>query len=217
MNKILLIALPIGFFLLVGLYIFITPNVKNISIGTELEDVSVVDKSTDIKEGVPKSITNDELFVEYMEKGLESYLKADLKTAEDFYLEANKLYPKRGEPWAGLMPIYRDREEYTRSAEAAEKALVYNPLDWNIWRFYLELKGKLLKVSSVEMDKLYNSALEATRYNVNIVTIYAQFLEREGKIQSAINHWKIALQQQPNNKLFQTEIYRLELELKSSQ
>lgn len=80
-----------------------------------------------------------------------------------------------------------------------------------MWRAYIDLEQYQFHATGEQLDKLYKEALEKTNYDINIVTVYAKFLEEQKRdLQSALNHWKIASEQQPNNQAFKDEIRRLE-------
>ena len=61
------------------------------------------------------------------------------------------------------------------------------------------------------MKKIYTQALSATGSNVNIVTFYAQFLEKIGDLKGAKAQWQKAIQINPSGKKdYQAEVTRLD-------
>ena len=138
------------------------------------------------------------------------YVLGDLKGALEAYTIAVNINPTNLEVWTGLYFVYRDRGDFDSAEDSVKKAVKFNPEDWNMWRNYIELEQYQFKVSKDELDKIYKQALEGTKNNLNIVTLYAQFLEANDDLLSALNYWKIALQQEPDNSIYKSEISRLE-------
>lgn len=158
-----------------------------------------------------QNVPDQEVFNLYMQLGSYEYSRGNLIGARDAYLKAGELNPKGAGVWAGLFPVYRDMGDLDGAEGALKKTLSLNSKDWNIWRAYIDFEQYQRQASIDQLNKIYQDALEGTHTDINIVTVYAQFLEEQKHdLQSALNLWKIALLQQPNNQLFKDEIKRLE-------
>jgi tetratricopeptide (TPR) repeat protein len=60
------------------------------------------------------------------------------------------------------------------------------------------------------MDDLYTQALKSTGDNIDIVTVYAQFLWKIWKKEEAIKYWNKAIESYPEGKeLYQAQIEQL--------
>lgn len=137
------------------------------------------------------------------------YVLGDLKGALEAYTAAMNINSNNPEVWAGLYFVYRDMGDFINAEDSVKKAVKFNPEDWNMWRNYIDLEQYQFKASEGELDKIYKQALSGTKNNLNIITLYAQFLEANNDLLSALNYWKIALQQEPDNLTYESEVSRL--------
>lgn len=183
----------------------LTPEQK-----TALEQ-KISDTQGKLEASKTQNVPQQEIYSLYIDLGLNSYALGNLKAAKEAYLQAMDIAPNHPGVWVAIYPVYRDMYDYDNARAAIKKAVSLNPRDWNTWRNYLELEQYQFHATTEQLEKLYQEALEKTNYDINVLTVYAKFLEEQkGDLRSALNNWKIALQQQPNNQLFKDEIKRLE-------
>lgn len=78
----------------------------------------------------------------------------------------------------------------------------------NYWRSKIELASGVYSGDNEYLDDLYNQALKSTGENIDIVTIYAQFLEKSGRKEEAIEYWQKAIKLYPSD----TQIYQQQID-----
>lgn len=78
----------------------------------------------------------------------------------------------------------------------------------NYWRTKIELASDVHAGDNEYLDDLYHQALKSTGENIDIVTIYAQFLEKSGRKEEAIEYWKKAIKLYPSD----TQIYQQQID-----
>lgn len=155
-------------------------------------------------------VSDPELFHIYNETAFDHHMLGDLASAKEFYLKAVKITRHDPAVWASLFSVYRNMYDYKAARSAVQKSLEINGADWNLWRGYIEIEQFHLGADNNQLDSLYRQALLATNNSINIITVYAKFLEERGDLEGALKHWKMALEKDPQNELFQKEITRLE-------
>lgn len=155
--------------------------------------------------------SKDKLFDLYLKLGSDQRTLGLLSDARDSYKLAIDLQPNSYPAWTTIYSAYFDLGDFDDAKIAAQKALELNPSDWNMWRSLIELQTNQFHLSTDELKKIYTQALSATGSNINIVTFYAQFLEKSGDLKDAKAQWQKAIQINPSGKKdYQTEITRLD-------
>lgn len=155
-------------------------------------------------------IPDPELFRIYNEMAFDYHMLGDLASAKEFYLKAVKITRHDPAVWASLFSVYKDMYDYESARSAVRKSLDINPVDWNLWRGYIELEQFHFKADRDELDRLYREALQKTNNSINIITVYAKFLEEGEDVEGAIKFWKMAFEKMPDSELYKQEIRRLE-------
>lgn len=150
-----------------------------------------------------------ELFRIYNELAFNYHMVGDLAAAKEFYLKASKINRLDPALWASLFSVYKDMYDYRAARDAVKKSLGINPVDWNLWRGYIELEQFHFGADRAKLEGLYREALTATNNSVNIITVYAKFLEEGGDRQGALKYWKMTLEKVPSGEL--SELYRQEI------
>lgn len=151
----------------------------------------------------------------YVELGNSYYALGRLKDAKENYLKASELNPSDHMIWGGLYNVEMKRGDYHAAQEYIVKALSYYPNNPDYWMERLKLEREIFKTSADQTEQIYAEAFFKTNSNKDIVMSYAKFLEQDkGDLQAALNYWKIALSQQPDNAEIKQEIARLEALLK---
>lgn len=176
-------------------------------------DKKIAEDQGKLEASKTQKIPANELQTVYLDLGLYQYLEGNLLEAKNAFEQAKDLHAGAA-VWVGLYPVLRDMGDIDGEEEALKQATTLNPNDWNMWRAYIELEQYQRQASADALDKLYKQALDGTKMDINIVTVYAQFLEGRGDLQSALNYWKIAVTAQPANKAYQAEVTRLQKLLK---
>lgn len=157
-----------------------------------------------------QSVPDQIVFGLYQELGFTNHLLGNLVEAKSVYQKASKILSKEPILWAALFSVYKDMYDYESALGAVKKSLELNPVDWNLWRGRIELERFQFHASRDDLDKLYKEALEKTENDINIITVYALFLEENGNIKEAFDYWNLAVKSYPENHIFQEEKRRLE-------
>ncbi len=80
----------------------------------------------------------------------------------------------------------------------------------NYWRSKIELAHDVHSGDNNYMDDLYNQALKSTGNNIDILTVYAQFLWDTGRREEAKKYWEMAIEAHPPEaQLYQQQIDNL--------
>lgn len=150
-------------------------------------------------------------------------LSADYRTLGE-YGKAKELLEKAmtlDQKNSNLMQVYSSllavMGDKTSALLYIDKAIILYNKESNYWLWKIDLE----KDKGTESDKLesvYKNALDATGDDLNIVTVYAQFLEKKGDLQGAIEQWESAITKNPNGQnLYQAEIDRITQKLNNNQ
>lgn len=132
-----------------------------------------------------------------------------LDEARQDYILAVQAAPEDYNVKLGLFEVYNEMSDYKMAEAAIVEAIRLAPLRPEHWRRYLAFKQDKLRASPAELDSLYKQALQKTYSHVDIIALYARFLESIGNLAGASDQWREALKQSPDNKLYQQELERL--------
>lgn len=87
-----------------------------------------------------------------------------------------------------------------------DAAIMFAPETPELWRLKLDMLSEINKNDLSVMDSVYRDAIEATN-NLDMVTMYAAYLARQGKKEEAIQYWQKAQQIFPKQRAtYQQEI-----------
>ncbi len=70
-----------------------------------------------------------------------------------------------------------------------DDALKFAPETMELWRTKIEMLSEIHKKDLAAVDGTYREALDATGNNIDIVTMYAASLARQGRKEEAIQYW----------------------------
>lgn len=182
---------------------------------TEAERQNYLKNITEL-EGKLQAATEDaERYKLRMQIGFEQYALGEYAKARSSYLEANKLMPTNPTAFAELYVVESAMGDYENAKRHLQKAIEINPSNAQYWRWIITLRADAFQDSPEELKKYYLDGLEKTRDHVDIVTMYAQFLEKQGDVVSAVAQWKKAIELNPDQKdVYQAEIVRIQNLLK---
>lgn len=157
----------------------------------------------------------DDQFRLNMQIGFQNYGLGEYGKARDSYLKSNAIYPQNVAPYAALYEAENAMGDYELAKFYLQKAIELNPSSVQYWRWMIQLRELGFHDTSEQLDKYYKDALEKTGNNVDILSIYAQFLEQKGDLVGAVAQWKKAMQIEPSHSsTFQNEITRIQNKLK---
>lgn len=183
--------------------------------GLTVEQSEVIRKNiefnkTKLEVSAKQFVPSEEIYLIYKELGTLYYLSGHLVESKEAFKSAVRLNPRDPTLWAAFFSVYKDMYDYKNALVAVKKSLELNPVDWNLWRGRIELERFQFHASRDDLDKLYKEALETTENDINIITVYALFLEEGGNIKEALHYWNLAVKNSTENHLFKEEIRRLE-------
>lgn len=105
--------------------------------------------------------------------------------------------------YSSLLAVMGDKKG---ALDYINQAIELYPKETNYWLWKFELE-KELGAKGSKLEAMYKDALERTEGDLNIVTVYAKFLENEGRNDEAMVYWEKAIELYPeNNGLYQAEI-----------
>lgn len=126
--------------------------------------------------------------------------------AKELLESAMALDPKNSNliaTYSSLLATMGDKES---ALEYIDKAIELYSAESNYWLWKIDLE-KELGASKEKLETIYKDALSATKNDLNIVTVYAQFLKSENRNEEAIIQWQKAIELYPENKtIYQQEI-----------
>lgn len=159
----------------------------------------------------PEGSTDAEKYNLYIQIGFQKLNLGKFSEARDSFIDASHLQPDNYAAYVALYQVYLSMTDYNSARESIKKAVSLSPGSPDVWRKYIPLEKEKFGATNEELEKLYSEALKSTGESIDILTVYAQFLEEKGDIKGAIEQWKKATVAYATNKdVYQGEIYRLE-------
>lgn len=92
-----------------------------------------------------------------------------------------------------------------------DAAIMFAPETPELWRLKIDMLSELNKNDLSLVDDTYLKAIETTGNHIDIITMYAASLARQGRKEDAIRYWKLAQEVLPSRaNLYQQEIDSLQ-------
>lgn len=89
-----------------------------------------------------------------------------------------------------------------------DDAIMLAPETPELWRLKIDMLSEIHKNDLKAVDSAYLDAIEATDNHIDVITMYAASLSRQGRKEEAINYWKLAQTVLPSR----TNIYQQEID-----
>lgn len=111
-----------------------------------------------------------------------------------------------------LLQVYASLLVKMGNREAAlpyiDIALRLMPLETNLWRTKIDIQRAIVGPAQLAtIEDTYKNALQATKSDINMITLYAAYLAELGRHEEAITYWQIAQKTYPANfAVYQAEI-----------
>ena len=173
------------------------------------------DRLVEAQNKLTASKTDEERFGWQMQIGYNLQALGRLGQAQDAFEQAIRL---KSDDYSGLTALFQvqiDRSDNEGALVSIKTALDKSPNNPDLWRKYIQLETEKFNPSNDSLNNLYLEALSKTNDSVNIITVYAQFLEKVGEVTKSIEYWQKAIDANPaSKKLYQTEIDRINKLLK---
>lgn len=125
--------------------------------------------------------------------------KKTIETALDIQTDAPRL-----QAYAQLLFTMGAREGALPYIDAAIRFAPETP---ELWRTKLDMLAEIHKTDLAQLDRYYEEAIQKSGNHIDIITMYAGILARQGRKEDATKYWKLAQEVLPSRKdMYQTEI-----------
>ena len=176
--------------------------------------------STDLKtyesrqanlESMLKNATNDDdKYNIYLSIGQNEYALGHLQDSKDALESAIAIKPNEPAAYENLFNTQVDMKDNVGAERSIKKAIDLRPDSTEYWRRYIQFEQGVMHRNSNDLNQLYLDALKKTDNSVDIITVYAQYLESIGDLASARQYWQKAIIANPTGKsTYQKEIDRI--------
>lgn len=206
----------------VGVYIYLHLDKNNFRSGniisykdpglTQQEKDLFSQKIEELKKQLSTVKDDQEKFKLNMQIGFQYYGLGEYGLARKQYLIASKILPENPTAWAELYVIENAMQDYKNAKTHILKAISLDPSSSQYWRWRIDLERQGLAASTKTLDQLFTEALGKTNNSVDIITLYAKYLEEQkNDLRSAIMQWRKAAELNPDAKdQYEGEIKRIQ-------
>ena len=149
-------------------------------------------------------------YEEYLQQGIQYESAGELDKAIDVYQKAAQENPESYVPYSNIGSIYERNKDFVKAEEAFKQALSIDPQSISVYRKLYELYRYDLKKHTDKMTLFFSDALEKTNNDINLMKLYAFYLEDVNDFESAVSIWKAFLQTEPGNEVYATKVKSLE-------
>lgn len=138
-----------------------------------------------------------------------------LSLAKEALENAIKLNGSRVSAYVLMEQVKVNMTDYNGARESILKAIAIRPESADIWKKYIQLEIDHFSADNNTITTLYSDAINKTNNSIDIITVYASWLEGAGNLQAAKEYWLKAIEVNPKNKpAYDAEIKRLDEKLK---
>lgn len=168
---------------------------------TDAEKAVFTERLADYKKKLSEAKEKDDRFTYLMQVGLQYYALGQFANAREQYLRASEILPNNPTVWSELYVVESAMGDYVSAKEHIVKALDINPANVQYWRWRFGLEEDNLGTSDTDLEKLFDEAVTKTNQNVDVLVLYAIFLEeRRRDLPRAIAQWRLAATINPEGK-----------------
>jgi len=146
---------------------------------------------------------------EYLQEGINFETKGDLKSAIASYEKASEVAPTDYVPYSNIGSAYYAEGEYGKAETAFLKALELGKNNVSVYTKLYEVYFKGLKRNLGEMNAFFIDAMTNTNNDINIVRLYASYLEEINELKLALPIWEGLLKVEPDNAAYKAKIEAL--------
>jgi tetratricopeptide (TPR) repeat protein len=158
------------------------------------------------QEGNQEKLTYDQ----YLQQGINYETKGELLKAISSYRKASELAPKEYVPYSNAGSAYYSMQKYTEAEDHFLQALELVPNNVSVYTKLYEVYFYGLKRNPEQMTTFFQDAMKNTNNSVNIVTLYASYLEQINDPESALPIWQSLLQVEPDNAAYKAKVEALQ-------
>jgi len=161
------------------------------------------------------SANQAQAYTEYLQQGMKYEQAGELDKAIDSYKNASKAAPKEYVPYSNLGTVYKNQKDFVKAEASFRKALEINPKALSVYNKLYELYRYDLRKHPDFLMPFFVAAVKATDNNIDMVKLYAFYLEDINDPQSALPIWQAFLKAEPNNEVYKAKIKSLEAKIAS--
>ncbi|MBX4204973.1 MAG: tetratricopeptide repeat protein [Candidatus Doudnabacteria bacterium] len=174
------------------------------------------DRVADAKQKLASTQTDDERFGWQMQIGYNLEALGTLSEAQEAFEQAGKIKPDEATSYAALSQVQQERGNYEGAKESIKTAISKQSTNPQYWKNYAQLEIQYLHASNDIISALYSEAVVKTNNNIDIITTYADWLEKAGNLQGSKEYWQKAIVINPaGKKIYQAEIDKINKQLKA--
>lgn len=153
---------------------------------------------------------------EYLQLGINYETKGELSNAIDSYKKAAELSPKDYVPYSNIGSAYYSLKKFPEAETAFLKAIELTPNNVSVYTKLYDLYYHGLRRYPHQMNAFFEDAMKDTNNNINIVKLYALYLEEINDPESALPIWQSLLQVEPDNASYKAKIEALQKKIKAN-
>lgn len=156
-------------------------------------------------------------YAEYLQQGIEYESKGEMGKAIDSYEKAARRDPKQYVSYSNLGTIYQKQKDFTKAEVSFKKALEINPQAISVYKKIYDLYRYDFRKHPDFMMPFFAEIIKTTDNNIDIVKLYAFYLEDVNDPEPALAIWKAFSETEPNNEIYKAKIKTLEAKIKSQE
>jgi tetratricopeptide (TPR) repeat protein len=133
-----------------------------------------------------------------------------LAEARDAVKEALKIEKDNESLYYVLFGIQREMKDTYGAKKSIQTSLDLNGKSSNRWEKYLDFAQNDLKWNQKKINGIYEEALKINPKSLDLISMYAKFLEEKGDLEKAKEYWQKLIELDPEKKAdYQKEVDRL--------
>jgi tetratricopeptide (TPR) repeat protein len=152
---------------------------------------------------------------EYLQRGIKYESLGEISNAINSYQKARDISPKDYVPYSNIGSAYYGIQKFPEAETALLKALTFSPDNVSIYTKLYEVYFHGMKRNPEQMAGFFKDAIEKTHGNINIVKLYALYLEDIKDPESALPIWQGLLKVEPDNASYKTKVEALQKQIKA--
>jgi len=177
---------------------------------TALFGVFYLKKEGNVSQPEESSLPEELSYEEYLQQGIQYESANELDKAIAAYQKAAQAKPDSYVSYSNLGSIYEHNKEFSKAEEAFKRALSIDPQSVSVYRKLYELYRYDLQKPRHEMMPFFSDAFEKTNNDIDLMKLYAFYLEDVNDLESALIVWKAFLQTEPDNEIYAAKVKSLE-------
>lgn len=162
--------------------------------------------------GEDKGVVSEPIltYEQYLQQGINLETKGEFLKAVDSYKKASELSPTEYVPYSNAGSVYYNLKKYTEAEDHFLKALELSPSSVSVYTKLYEVYFYGMKRNKEQMTAFFQDALKNTNNDINIVRMYAIYLEEIAQYESALAIWQSLLKFEPDNASYKAKVEALQ-------